>query len=122
MRCGVNLAYAVKDINRVVLTGEVVADAALAYTPRGTGVVTFTLAFSIDLHDGGQQKGTIDIVCLGEVAKRCKGMVKRSAKVKVEGRLQQRSWKTPEGFYKSKTEIVADTVDTFNAGTTPEAG
>jgi hypothetical protein len=29
--------------------------------------------------------------------------------------LQQRSWKTPEGFQKSKTEIMAHTVEPFKA-------
>jgi len=53
---------------------------------------------------------------------KCAGIVKRSEKVKIEGRLQQRNWKTPEGFHKSKTEIVAHTVESLRAATTQEAG
>jgi len=112
----------VKDINRVVLTGEVVSDATFAYTPRGTGVTTFALAFFSEERDRGQQRGIIDVVCLGDEAMKCAGIVKRSEKVKIEGRLQQRNWKTPEGFHKSKTEIVAHTVESFIAATTQEAG
>lgn len=109
-------------INSVVLSGEVVSDAAFVYTPRGTGVTTFTLAFFSEQHDGGRKKGTIDIVCIGDAATGCAGIVKRSAMVKLEGRLQQRSWKTPEGFYKNKTEIVAHSVELLGSCTTADAG
>jgi single-strand DNA-binding protein len=109
------LAVAVKEINRVVLTGEVVSDATFGYTARGTGVTTFTLAFFTDRPGRGQQKGYIDVVCLGDAAMRCAGVARQAEKVKVEGRLRHRSWKTPEGFNKSKMEIMAHTIEPFNA-------
>lgn len=104
-----------KEINRVILTGEVVADAVLGYTARGTGVATFTLAFVTERHGGGEQKGRVDVVCMGAAAAGCAAVARRAERVKVEGRLQQRSWKTPEGFQKSKTEIMAHTVEPFKA-------
>lgn len=113
--CAKGLAGVVKEINRVVLTGEVVSDATFGHTVRGTGVTTFTLAFFTEQPGRGQQKGSIDVVCLGEEALRFAGMARQAEKVKVEGRLQHRSWKTPEGFHKSKMEIIAHTVELFNA-------
>jgi single-strand DNA-binding protein len=105
----------VKEINRVVLTGEVVSDAAFGYTARGTGVTTFTLAFFTEQPGGGRQKGYIEVVCLGDAAQRCAGVARQAANVKVEGRLQHRSWKTPEGFHKSKMEIIALAIELFHA-------
>jgi single-strand DNA-binding protein len=103
----------VKEINRVVLTGEVVSDAAFGYTARGTGVTTFTLAFFTEQPGGKRHKGYIEVVCLGEAAQRCAGVARQAASVKVEGRLQHRSWKTPEGFHKSKMEILARAIEPF---------
>jgi len=105
----------VKEINRVVLTGEVVSDAVFGHTARGTGVTTFTLAFFTEQRGGGQVKGYIDVVCMGDEAVSCAGTARHAVTVLVEGRLQQRSWKTPEGFGKSKTEIVAHRVEPFKA-------
>lgn len=100
-----------KEINRVVLTGEVVADAAVGQTARGTGVSTFTLAFFTEQPGRGRHKGYISVVCLGDAATQCSGAVRQAEWVTVEGRLQHRSWKTPEGFHKSKFEIVAHRVE-----------
>ncbi len=104
----------VKEINRIVLTGEVVSDASFGYTARGTGVTTFTLAFFTDLPGGGRQKGYIEVVCLGDAARCCAGVARQAAKVKVDGRLQHRSWKTPEGFQKSKMEIIVHAIEPFH--------
>jgi len=113
--CANGLAGVVKEINRVVLTGEVVSDATFGYTARGTGVATFTLAFFTEQPGRGQQKGYIGVVHLGDAAKRYADTARQAEKIKVEGRLQHRSWKTPEGFHKSKMEIVAETIEPFNA-------
>lgn len=103
-----------KEINRIVLTGEVVADAVLGHTARGTEVATFTLAFFTGLKGSGVRKGRIDVVCLGDAASGCAAVAKRAERVRVEGSLQQRSWKTVEGFQRSKTEIVADAVESLS--------
>lgn len=102
-----------QEINRVILTGEVVADATFGHTARGTGVTTFTLAFFTEQTGRGLKKGYIDVVCLGDEAKRVAVMAKRAEKVKVEGRLQHRSWKTPEGFHKNKMEIMAQVIEPY---------
>ncbi len=110
------VAGGVKEINRVVLTGEVVSDATFGYTARGTGVTTFTLAFCTEDAGGGQRRGRIDVVCLGDAARRCAGVARQAEKIRVEGRLQHRSWKTPEGFHKSKMEIMAHAIEPLGAG------
>lgn len=102
-----------------MLTGEVVSDAAFGHTVRGSGVATFTLVFFSGQPGGGLKKGYVDIVFMGDQAKKFAGMARRSEKLKVEGRLQQRSWKTPEGFHKSKLEIVAHQIEPFTADGVP---
>lgn len=103
-----------EDINRVVLTGKLVDDSAFAYTARGTAVATFTLAFSSDSDEqrnAKKKKGVIDIIFFGAEALRWAEALKKDTPVVVEGRLQQRGWRTLEGIHKSKTEIIANRVE-----------
>jgi len=104
----------VEDINRVILTGTLVGDSVFAYTAGGTAVATFTLAFSSDSDKQGntkRKKGLIDIIFFGAEACRWPEALKKGKQIVVEGRLQQRSWRTPEGIHKSKTEIIANRIE-----------
>ena len=100
-----------KDITRVVLRGELVRDAYFTNTPRGTAVITFTLAFvNVPAQPGGprNKRGRIDVIYCSNESSRWSQLLKKTTIVVVEGRLQQRSWQTPEGIQQRKMEIVAD--------------
>ena len=102
------------DINRVVLRGELTRDAVFTHTPRGNEVTTFTIAFA-NVHShpvgAGNKRGQIDVIYCCDKSPHWAQVLKKTKKVVVEGRLQQRSWQTPEGIYKQKTEIVAEKLD-----------
>ena len=102
-----------KDINKVVLRGELIRDAAFSHTPRGRVVTTFTIAFAnsnLDFGGSRNSKGFIDVIYFSDTLSPQAQLLLKSKKVVVEGRLQQRSWQTSEGIQKRKTEIVAERV------------
>ena len=103
-----------KDINRVVLRGELIRDAFFSRTPRGRAVTTFTIAFdnsNRDFFEGSRNtKGFIDVIYFSDKLSPQAQLLKKSKTVLVEGRLQQRSWHTAEGIKKRKTEIVAENI------------
>jgi single-strand DNA-binding protein len=103
----------VKDINKVVLRGELLRDALFTHTPRGKAVTTFTVAFpNSNLGSGGSRKNTgfIDVIYFSDTVSPEAQVLKKSKKVVVEGCLQQRNWQTSEGIKKRKTEIVAEKI------------
>jgi single-strand DNA-binding protein len=51
-----------------------------------------------------------DIVCWREMAENVSESLQKGARVVVTGRLEQRSWETPEGDRRSKIEVIADEV------------
>ena len=51
-----------------------------------------------------------DVVCWREMAENVSESLTRGARVVVCGRLEQRSWETPDGDRRSKVEVVADEV------------
>jgi len=105
----------VEEINRVVLTGKIVGDSAFSYTARGTAIAIFTLAFSSDpdkqQKNEKRKRGFIDIIYFGAEECRWAETLKKGKRIIVEGRLQQRNWRTPEGIQKSKTEIIANRIE-----------
>lgn len=107
-----------EDINRVVIVGELVGNSTFGQAAGGTAVATFTLAFPSgpdERRNVKRKKGTIDIIFFGAEAHRWAQLLKKGAQVVVEGRLQQRSWKTLEGIHRSKTEIIANQVRYYNS-------
>ena len=105
-------------INRVVLTGKLDKDSTFGYTAGGDAVATFTLTFSPDprkQRDAKKKEGLIDIIFFGAEAHSWAEVLKKGTQVVIKGRLQQRSWRTSEGVYKSKTEIIANQVESFDS-------
>jgi single-strand DNA-binding protein len=103
----------VKAINKLVLRGELISDGVFSHTPRGRAVTTFTIAFANNNQEGGgsrSNKGFIDVIYFSDKSSLEVSLLKKSKKVVVEGRLQQRSWQTSEGVQKRKTEIVAEKI------------
>jgi single-strand DNA-binding protein len=104
----------VKDINKVVLRGELIREAVFSHTPRGRTVTTFTIVFNNSNQDFGvsrNSKGFIGVIYFSDTLPPQAQLFKKGKKVVVEGRLQQRSWNTPEGIKKQKTEIVAEKIN-----------
>src|SRR3990167_8398349 len=99
-------------LNKVLLIGNLTRDPELRYTPSGAAVCTFSVATnrSYTSADGIKKEETefIRIVSWNKLAELCSQLLAKGRKVYVEGRLQTRSWETPDGQSKQTTEVVID--------------
>lgn len=97
--------------NRVELIGNLTRDPEMRYTPSGAAVVTFTIATNRTFVSDGEKKEEADFhrcVAWNKLAELCSQLLKKGNKVFVSGRLQNRSWETPEGQTRYITEIVIE--------------
>jgi single-strand DNA-binding protein len=99
-------------LNQTEVLGNATKDPELRQTPTGASVCSFGVATNFSWKDrtGAQQEKTEfhNVVAWGELAKSLAESVKKGRKVFVSGRLQTRSWETPDGQKRWTTEIVAD--------------
>jgi single-strand DNA-binding protein len=106
-------------LNSVTLLGNLTRDPELRYTPQGTAVATFGLAVNRRYQQDGQQREEVcfvDIVAFGRQAETVNEYLSKGNLALVEGRLQWRSWETPEGQKRSKHEVVANNVQFMPRG------
>jgi single-strand DNA-binding protein len=119
---------AVRSLNKVQLIGNLTRDPELRYTPQGTPVCSFSVATNRSWAptDGGERQEEVEfhnIVAWSKLAEICGEYLTKGKKVYLEGRLQTRSWDTPEGEKKYKTEVVAeDMIMLDSKGGRDEAG
>ena len=99
-------------LNRVILIGRLAQDPELRYTPGGAAVANFTIAVqrSFANQQGEREVDFIDIVVWRRLAETCANHLNKGRLVAVEGRLQIRSFETPEGQKRRVAEVVADNV------------
>jgi single-strand DNA-binding protein len=101
--------------NSVTLVGNVTRDPELRFTASGQATASFGLAVNRVWNDRqtNEKKEAVsffDIVCWREMAENASESLSKGARVVVTGRLEQRSWETPEGEKRSKIEVVADEI------------
>ena len=101
--------------NSVTLVGNITRDPELRFTASGQATASFGLAVNRVWNDRqtNERKEAVsffDVVCWREMAENASESLSKGARVVVTGRLEQRSWETPEGDKRSKIEIVADEV------------
>jgi len=101
--------------NSVTLVGNVTRDPELRFTASGQATASFGLAVNRVWNDRqtNEKKEAVsffDVVCWREMAENASESLSKGARVMVTGRLEQRSWETPEGDKRSKIEVVADEV------------
>ncbi|MGH9301987.1 MAG: single-stranded DNA-binding protein [Acidimicrobiales bacterium] len=101
--------------NNVTVVGNITRDPELRFTPTGQANATFGLAVNRRWQNRQTQEweeatAFFDVVCWREMAENAGESLTKGARVIVSGRLEQRSWETPEGDRRSKVEIVADEV------------
>ena len=99
-----------RSINKVILIGNLTRDPEIRQTPNGQAVCTFSIATNREWITKDNQKHSLteyhDLVAWAKLAEICEKHLKKSKLVYVEGYLKTRSWETPEGVKKFKTEIV----------------
>lgn len=102
---------ATRNLNKVMLIGNLTRDPEMRYTPQGNAVASFVIATNREWMTSGEKKQAADfhnVVAWNKLAEICGQLLKKGTKVFVEGRLQTRTWQDPQGSKKYKTEIVID--------------
>ena len=99
-------------LNHAQVVGNVTRDPELRQTPNGDSVVSFGIATNFAWKDrsGQDQEKTEfhNIVAWGDLAKSISENVQKGRKMYIAGRLQTRSWETPDGQKRYATEIIAE--------------
>ncbi|WP_419918454.1 single-stranded DNA-binding protein [Candidatus Poriferisocius sp.] len=101
--------------NTVTVTGNMTRDPELRFTASGSAVTTFGLAWNRrwqnrQTNEMEEQVSFFDVTCWNNLAENVSESLFKGTRVIVSGRLEQRSWETPDGERRSKVEIVADEV------------
>jgi len=93
---------ATRSLNKVMLIGNLTRDPELRYTPNGTAVCSFGLATNrswvpSDSSERREEAEFHRIVAWNKLAELCSQLLTKGRKVYIEGRLQTRSWESPNG-------------------------
>jgi single-strand DNA-binding protein len=99
-------------VNRVTLIGFLDDAPELRFSQKGNPVGTFSLAVNERWKDGdGAPRERVEwfkVVCFGRLAEVCGEFLNKGRHVYLEGRLQTRKWKGPEGEPRTAMEVVAN--------------
>ncbi len=93
--------------NHVVLTGKVARPPLRHYRPDGSPVIQFPLELNSQEPSEEDKPSRIDIVAIGTLTELEPALFQCGQQLLVEGRLQQRRWRTPEGRDLSRIEVIA---------------
>ncbi len=99
-------------LNQAEVIGNVTRDPELRQTPNGNSVVSFGIATNYSWKDraGETQEKTEfhNIVAWDALAQSIAQTFKKGRKVYIRGRLQTRSWETPDGGKRYTTEVISE--------------
>ena len=108
------------NLNKVILLGNLTRDPELRYIPSGTAVATFTVAtnraYTRPSGEKREEACFVRVVSWARQAELCGQYLSKGSPVCVEGRLQSRSWETPDGQKRSTLEVVAQNVQFLGRG------
>jgi single-strand DNA-binding protein len=99
----------------VTIVGNVTRDPELRYTASGQAQLRLGVAVNRVWNDRQtnekkEQTSFFNVTAWGTLGENAGESLTKGARVIVTGRLEQRSWETPEGEKKSTVEIVADEI------------
>ena len=102
-------------MNSVQLLGNLARDPEIRFTKTGRAVAMFTVACTRTYVPAGstEQKELTDFIpCVawGNLAENCGNNLAKGSRVFVQGRISVRSYETPDGQKRYRTEVVCDFV------------
>ena len=100
-------------VNKVFLMGNLTRDPELRFTPSGQAVCNFSVAVNRRVKKDEvwtNEVDYIDIVVWGKQGENCSEYLSKGRGVFVEGRLQNSTWETEDGQKRTKTRVVASSV------------
>ena len=115
-----------RTLNKVMLIGNVGKDPELKHTPSGIPVTSFNLATTDSWKDraGNLQEHTDwhSIVAWRGLAEVCHKLVKKGARIYVEGKLQTRNFEDKNGTRKHIVEVLIDNMLLLDGKKSKELG
>jgi len=101
--------------NHVSIVGNLTRDPELRFTPSGQATATFGVAVNRrwqnrQNNEWEESVSFFDVVCWGQLAENAAQSLTKGTRIMVTGRLDQRSWETPDHEKRSKVEITAEEV------------
>lgn len=100
-------------MNKVILYGNLTRDPELKQLPSGGQVATFSVATNRRVKKDEQWVDVPEfhnVVVFGRQAETSAQYLKKGSSALIEGRMQTRSWETPEKGKQYRTEVVAERV------------
>ncbi len=102
-------------LNEVELIGNITKDIDLRETTAGQSVASTSVATNRkwknrQTNEFQEETEFHNIVLWGDLAKEAANTVSKGAKVYLKGRLQNRSWETPEGEKRYTTEVIVESI------------
>lgn len=109
-------------LNKVMIIGRLGIDPEMRYTANGSAVTTFRVATSRNYTNSTgeriEETEWFSVVTWTRLAELCAQYLSKGRLVFVEGRMQTRSWETPEGEKRYRTELIANEVKFLDSGRT----
>ena len=101
--------------NNITIVGNVTRDPELRFTASGQATATFGIAVNRrwqnrQTSEWEEAVSFFNVVTWRELAENAAESLHKGTRVLVSGRLEQRSWETPDGEKKTVVDIVADEV------------
>ena len=111
-------------MNKVILYGNLTRDPELKTLPSGGQVATFSVATNRRVKKGETWEDVPEyhnVVVFGRQAETSAQYLKKGSSALIDGRMQTRSWETPEKGKQYRTEVVAERVQ-FGSRTSGPGG
>jgi single-strand DNA-binding protein len=105
--------------NRVVLAGNLTRDPEVRFTQEGVPVAGFGVAVN-RVKSKSEAVDFFNVSAWRELGERVANYKKKGDPVLVEGRLQYRTWQTPDGTKRSAVDVVADNVQFLSRNGEPQ--
>jgi single-strand DNA-binding protein len=105
--------------NRVVLGGNLTRDPELRFTQNGVPVCSFSIAVN-RVRSKSEAVDFFNVSAWRELGETVANYKKQGDPILVEGRLEYRTWQTPDGTKRSAVDVVADNVQFLSRGINPE--
>ena len=111
-------------VNLIVITGRMVADPELRYTPKGTAAASFRVAVdrSFVNANGTREADFFSVVAWGKLGETVADNLTKGRLCGVEGRMQMRSYEAQDGTKRTVWELIAHNIHFLDSKKTGTAG
>ncbi|HUU26597.1 MAG TPA: single-stranded DNA-binding protein [archaeon] len=115
-----------RDLNKVILIGNIGRDPDLRRTENGSAISTFSLATNTTWvnREGSRNERTEwhNIVTWNRLAEICHQIIHKGDQIYIEGRLRTRSWTDEKNERRHKTEVIAEQMIKLSRKFSEESG